>query len=311
MRVVVVGDCLFDVTVRPAGPIADGGDTAASIELLPGGSGANVAVRLARRGVRVRLGAPLGDDAAGRLLAERLAADGVELASLPADRTGVVVSLIAADGERTLLSGRVAFPRGLAVRHALRRMVAGAGWAHLSGHALIDATGGDAVAASAGSLPAGVVRSADAGGVTGPAAAAVLCDRLGTAGVSLVLASRAEAGWLLAHAPGGETPLPQLAGDLARRTGSAALVTGGREGSAAALGTLALAMPAYAPDAPMVDATGAGDAYAAAAIAVLAEAGWPPDEARLRRAMAAGSELASRVVRVLGAQAAVAEEGRV
>ena len=50
-RVVVIGDATLDVTVAPAEPMRHGGDVAAAIRLAPGGQGANVAVRLARRAV--------------------------------------------------------------------------------------------------------------------------------------------------------------------------------------------------------------------------------------------------------------------
>ncbi len=58
----------------------------------------------------------------------------------------------------------------------------------------------------------------------------------------------------------------------------------------------------------MVDATGAGDAYAAALIAALLEMGWPPDVAALRAAMEAGSRAGGLVSRVLGAQGRIPGE---
>jgi sugar/nucleoside kinase (ribokinase family) len=58
----------------------------------------------------------------------------------------------------------------------------------------------------------------------------------------------------------------------------------------------------------MVDATGAGDAYAAALIVALLPAAWPPDLATLRTAMEAGSRAGGLVSRVLGAQGRIAGE---
>jgi sugar/nucleoside kinase (ribokinase family) len=58
----------------------------------------------------------------------------------------------------------------------------------------------------------------------------------------------------------------------------------------------------------MVDATGAGDAYAAALIAALLPASWPPGVATLRAAMEAGSRAGGLVSRVLGAQGHIAGE---
>ena len=60
----------------------------------------------------------------------------------------------------------------------------------------------------------------------------------------------------------------------------------------------------------MVDATGAGDAYAAALIAALMGTAWPPDVSTLRAAMEAGSLAGGLVSRVLGAQGRVAGEAR-
>nr|MDQ2935346.1 PfkB family carbohydrate kinase [Chloroflexota bacterium] len=58
-----------------------------------------------------------------------------------------------------------------------------------------------------------------------------------------------------------------------------------------------------------VDATGAGDAYAAGLISRLSERAWPPNEAPLRDAMRAAAALAALVAGAFGAQARVAGEG--
>jgi sugar/nucleoside kinase (ribokinase family) len=88
-------------------------------------------------------------------------------------------------------------------------------------------------------------------------------------------------------------------------------VTAGLLGSAAALGGRLLVEPAAPAEGPMLDATGAGDAYAAALVGELLGVGWPPDEPVLRGAMQAGSRLGALVARVVGAQARVSgEEGR-
>jgi sugar/nucleoside kinase (ribokinase family) len=60
--------------------------------------------------------------------------------------------------------------------------------------------------------------------------------------------------------------------------------------------------------APIVDATGAGDAFAARLIAALVEGPWPPSRSGLQRAMAAASRLAAAVARVPGAQKRVPGE---
>ena len=86
----VVGESLVDI-VR-------GGD--GSTAEFPGGSAANVAVALARLGREVRFATSWGDDARGRSLAERLAVDGVELATDPyaIGHTSTALATIGTDG---------------------------------------------------------------------------------------------------------------------------------------------------------------------------------------------------------------------
>ena len=108
-RVTVVGDSLLDVLARPSAPMVPAGDVSGSVGLRPGGQGANVAVRLARRGLSVRLVTALADDAAGRVLRSGLSEEGIEVEALPVEATGSVVVLVDAAGERTMLSQRSPF----------------------------------------------------------------------------------------------------------------------------------------------------------------------------------------------------------
>src|SRR5688500_15594798 len=105
----VIGDALLDVHVTPSAPLEPGSDRAAEVRLEPGGQGANLAVRLARRGVPVRLICALADDTAGAMVRAALGSDGVEVDAREVPMTGVVVVLVAADGGRTMLSQRVRF----------------------------------------------------------------------------------------------------------------------------------------------------------------------------------------------------------
>ena len=70
----------------------------------PGGKGLIQAVVARRAGAPVRLVAPIGDDAAGRVLREAVAAEGLALEDLVtvAGASDVAVTTIAADGERTV-----------------------------------------------------------------------------------------------------------------------------------------------------------------------------------------------------------------
>jgi len=302
MRVTVIGDSTLDVTVRPEQAPRPGGDVPARIGLSPGGQGANVAVRLARDGVPVVLATAIADDEAGQILTAALAADGVALERQPAERSGTVVALLDDDGERAMLSDRISLAPA-----ALATACAGAAWVHCSAYPLADEETGDHLARVLGSLPATTPISVSGGSLPpdGERAARVRA-RLATARARLLIFSRDEAAALL------DTPLPSLAAAADAMAsafpGALAIVTGGPSGSAAAGPGFALSVPANDPGTPMLDATGAGDAYAAAIIGALLAAEWPPSVPALRAAMESGSLRGGRVSRAIGAQARIPGE---
>ena len=90
LDLIAVGDVMLDGAL-PA-PVA-GGRVHGRIELRAGGSAANAALAAARLGARAAVIGRVGVDAAGRLVADTLAAAGVEplLARDPEARTGCVV----------------------------------------------------------------------------------------------------------------------------------------------------------------------------------------------------------------------------
>lgn len=302
MRVSVIGDSTLDVMVRPAEQPRAGGDVAAHIALSPGGQAANVAVRLARAGASVTLATAIADDATGGLLLSALEADGVTLARLPAERSGTVVALLDPHGERSMLSDRVTLAPA-----AVARACAGAEWVHCSGYPLADDATGDQLAAVIGALPT-ITRVSVGGGSLppDPPRAARVRDRIATSHARLLILGRDEAAALL------NLPLPSMAAAAdalaSSFPGMVAVVTGGAAGSAAAGPGFALSVPARDPATPMIDATGAGDAYAAALIFALGATEWPPDVAVLRAAMEVGSRAGGLVARAAGAQARIAGE---
>ena len=302
MLVGVLGDSTLDLIARPGAEIRPRGDISAGLALGPGGQGANVAVRLARRGVRVRLVSALGDDPAGRLLIAALAAEGIELVPLAAARTGMVLSLLDSNGERTMLSDRVAFGA-----EAVALAAAGAGWVHVSGYLLADPEFCDATAHHLGLLdPA--VRVSIAGGSFAPdhGGAERLRARLRAADPDLLVVSLAEADALLSEPRG--SPAPAAAALDAALPGRLVVVTDGSSGAAASGHGITLSLPAAEPSLMVVDATGAGDAYAAALIAALSASPWPPDRQTLRAAMADADRLGALVCGVVGAQGRVTGE---
>ena len=111
VRVVTLGDVLLDVVVRLDEPLAAGDDVRARTRTGAGGQAANVAAWAASLGADARCVAKRGDDAAGELVARELAGHGVELVGpVAAGSTGVVVSLVGADGERSMASDRGVAP---------------------------------------------------------------------------------------------------------------------------------------------------------------------------------------------------------
>ena len=68
-RVVVVGDAMLDVVVRPSASVAPTSDTPSRVRVGRGGAAANLAVAIASAdpGLEVVYVAAVGDDAAGEL----------------------------------------------------------------------------------------------------------------------------------------------------------------------------------------------------------------------------------------------------
>jgi sugar/nucleoside kinase (ribokinase family) len=305
IRFVVVGDATLDVTVRGPGAATAGADSPAHITVAPGGQGANLAVRLARRGASVDLVTALADDLPGQQLRDALAVDGVTLVALPAPRSGIVVSLVDGAGERAMLSDRVSFDAKDLASPALQAALDSASWIHISGYPLADSGSGGALAMLAASRRAGQVCSVGGGSFAGGNG---LLSRLQVTRSDLVLVDRAEASAILAagFAAGRLRTAEELAAGLVSALGGVAVVTDGAGGSAAAIGGQTLTVPA--PQGVAVDATGAGDAHAAGFLLAVAKGPWPPSSATLHDALEQAGHLGAEVAGVVGAQARVLSE---
>ncbi|MEI6496723.1 MAG: PfkB family carbohydrate kinase [Actinomycetota bacterium] len=254
-----IGDLVEDIAVRLGGPVKVATDTPARIERRRGGSAANMAVSVARHGRPARFIGQVGDDAVGVAMVGALAAEGVDVVVRRAGRTGTIIVLLDAVGERTMLTDRgacadladpdPAWLDGLGVLHVpAYSLVGGAlasttatliGWAHergvrvsidLSSAALINDIG----AAPFGRLIAGLRPD-------------------------VVLANELEADCL-----GGPSVVAALG----------AAVTVVKQGAAPALLYVAGADPVEVPASPLrdvSDTTGAGDAFAAGLLSGLHE----------------------------------------
>jgi sugar/nucleoside kinase (ribokinase family) len=108
LRVVVVGDLLYDLLARVEGGVIFGTDTFVPIRVAAGGSGANAAAWLASSGVETHFVGRVGDDPFGGFLAQELERAGVRphLARDPSLATGKVFVLVDGAGERTMITDR-------------------------------------------------------------------------------------------------------------------------------------------------------------------------------------------------------------
>jgi len=289
--VLVVGDVINDVIVRPSGPAVVDSDTAAAVASVPGGSAANLAAWLAALGVPARLAARVGagDADAHRLL---LAGAGVD-ARLAVDldlSTGSIVVLVGDGGTRTLYTDRGANAR-LGAGDLPVSLLDDIGHLHVSGHALLRPRGRAAVAALwQAAADSKLTRSVDVG------SAGFLRD-VGTdflewgRGADVVFANLAEARVVTEADDRDDTD------EVVRRLlqhFAVAVLKLGADGAIVATRAEQLACPAVPGDGTVVDPTGAGDAFDAGFLAA-----WL-DRADLPAAGASAARAASLAVGLVG-----------
>ncbi len=289
--VTVIGDALLDVRVAPTGPMQAGADVPASVDVRSGGQGSNIAVRLARRGVRVRLVTRLGRDASGNLVREALAADGVEVVDLGASRTGAVAVILDRDGERTMLSQRVPLLAGW-LDPAL---VAETEWLVVSGYVLLEAGAG---LSASGTAP----RRAIAGCALGRAQVDGWAASVAALQPHLVVLNLAEARVLAAS----DGRPAELSRDLGQRFGALVVVT--HAAGAAVVAEGEVIQVEQERSCPARDTTGAGDGFTAVLVAELLGSDWPPPSVVLRAAMDGACAFAAAVTQVDGPQGRVSGE---
>lgn len=259
--IVVLGDIAVDVMSQLRTPLVRGSDAAAQVRLMPGGSGANVAVWLARLGLPVTLIARVGEDLLGRWLAQDLSAEGVQPALIadPVRNTAVIQVLVEPGGERTMVPDRGANAVWRADEIS-EQLIAGAELLHVVGYVLLDSD------SQPGALEA--MRLARAHGVPislDPSSHAPLLG-LGRAtfwsmiGPLAVLLPNREEAAALSGARTPEEALPTL-----HAHAQLVAIKLDREGCLASDGKHLWRAPA--PAARIVNATGAGDAFDAAFLA--------------------------------------------
>lgn len=147
--VLVIGDVAVDLLVQIPPRVGDHPDNPEP-ELHGGGTGANVAVALARLGCHTALMGTVGDDGYGRVAVEGLIGEDVDTAYLyPVHHafTTIVLGLIGASGARTLFG----WPRRGSAHTRLHpdqvtaEVVGRFDWVHTTGLCLIEPPASDAI----------------------------------------------------------------------------------------------------------------------------------------------------------------------
>ena len=289
-RVLVVGDVVDDLVVRPLTAVTEASDTASEIRRTDGGSAANVAAWLGHLGADVRFVGRAGADGAERHAAS-LAAYGVEarIAADPDLPTAALVAVLDPAGDRTMYVDRAANAT-LSSADLPDDVLDGIGWLHLTGYSLFDDEVGPAVLDLVGRAQArGCGLSVDPSSVGFLARCGADTFLAWVAGADLIFPNLPEGQFL-----SGVTDAEEVARVLAPRCG-AVVVKQGADG-AVMLSADRLDRVAAVPT-TVVDTTGAGDAFCAGFLA-----SWTGERQDPDAALAAGTAAASRAVGVVGAR---------
>jgi sugar/nucleoside kinase (ribokinase family) len=294
VSVIVVGDLVTDVLVAHEGPIQPGSDTDAAITIGGGGQAANTAAWLAGAGHPVTLVAAVGDDSAGRDRVAELSAAGVRCAvrAHHGTPTGSVV-VLAGPHERTMITDRGAAllldPSDVAEAIS-PAFSADATHLHLSGYPLLhERSRPGGLAALSAAARRGLTTSVDAASAA-PLRLAGAERFLGWVRDVDVLLCNADEADVLAGPGSAEEQAHRLTAHVRNavvKQGAAGATWAPRDGSVIVW---------RAHRVPVVDATGAGDAFAAGLLKAWSSGAGP------EQALAAGCALGAAAVAKAGAR---------
>lgn len=259
--IAAIGELLLDVTIAPEDDLVPDDDRDARIQLGGGGQAANFCAWAASLGEPARLITRLGGDEAGRRLVDQLQAAGVEVAGpVGPEPTGAIAVVIAPGGQRAFARQRGA-SRGLRPEDVEEAWLEGVGLLHVSAYALYSEP-----LAAAARRAADLARARDAVLSIDLSSEADLSafgadrmvEELSRLGPELMFATEAEAAAL-------QTSLTRLAKVPVIKLG--------------ARGCRVFDRRIPAPQVPVVDGTGAGDAFAAAFCVAYLEGATPLEAA--------------------------------
>jgi sugar/nucleoside kinase (ribokinase family) len=280
--VLVVGDVMTDVVVRTEGPIAIGSDRRAAIRVMPGGSGANQAAWFAAEGLRVRFAGRVGKEDYAEEVA-KLVRYGVQPALAADDNlpTGMLINLIASDGERSFFTDRGA-NENLCRDDLPDALLDGISLLHVSGYAFF----APSPRAAAMELMAEARRRKIPVSID-PASYSFLQEATAerflawTKGATLCFPNADEALALT----GSDDPSVQL--EMLSRHYEIVVLKRGAEGALAAIAGSDMRWSVPAPKLEVLDSTGAGDAFLAGFLAAYLRK--EEMKARLERGIVAAS----------------------
>ena len=277
-RACVIGDVMTDIVARLSEPFARGSDAAAEIVERPGGSAATFAVSLAREGVEVDFVGRVGFGDVERLSAA-FRVEGVTpwLTGDAETPTGRLICVVEPSGERSFLTSRGAND-ALAPADIPEAALARADWVHLTGYTFQHPRS-RAAAREAMRRVGETPFSVDPGSAAPLRAMGAANFLEWTAGAAVIFPNADEAAALT------ESDDPARQREILRGRYPLVVIKRGAEGAEAFSATARWSVPA--PAVRVLDATGAGDAFAAAFVA--ARIAGEAVEICLRKAVAAGT----------------------
>lgn len=261
--VLCVGDLNADITIATTSAIAKGSDTTGSVALASGGSAANVAAVAAASGISARFVGVVGDDLLGRVLVDELERHGVDVRPVVRrdSSSRAIAALIDPNGDRSMVSD-LAGATTLSVDDIEPGWFDDVDWLHLTAYSWFP-DGGDVVFARlvGSASERGIPWSVDPSSAQMLSSTHPIADALDAfSGAAMLFPNRDEAAVLTDLDDPAESAVRLL--DIA----TAVVVTCGAHGVVVARRGREV-FQAAAHDADVVNALGAGDAFAGAFIA--------------------------------------------